>query len=44
MKTDILFKHKKTILEEERILKEEVAREHIIMQKRKRNRKNKCKS
>ncbi len=37
MKTDILFKHKKTILEEGRILKLEIAREHEVMNKRKKN-------
>ena len=40
MKTDILFKHKKTILEEERLLKLEIAREHEIMNKRKKNSKS----
>ena len=43
MKTDILFKHKKTILEEERLLKLEIAREHEIMNKRKKNSKKRKK-
>ena len=43
MKTDILFKHKKTILEEERLLKLEIAREHEIMNKRKKNKKKRKK-